>query len=1030
MSRTTLQQLDSGLTEAKKLLGQLQSRHEIRKEKVAAIAAQKTFSAGGESLELESQTQGSDLDGDQKTIGVKVGSGAVTVTGSETQVHAVDTSGNRIETPDMAGSGLMDGEESPPIAAHTRMEHSSSTSVGYDASKSRVTMGRSNSTNQVDFEGDDPNATAEENQKKRGERTRTRTHKESVDVSVGSDGASMSMKFEDSDSQTGASNTTSMGMGVDREGNVTSSASESHTVKNDMGGTDTTSTSVKANLATGELSGKRTMTSVDKDGDGGSVDVGGGVNASAGTANLSLGATGKVADKENPGKSKDAVSVKASGAVDTHLDDGRGLGVSGEYSQDVMGFTLSVGGGYDFVVYNPVVDHKTGVVTVKAAVKSSTKGGAGMMHKGTGLTGSMAQAEGRELIKKFGSLQEAQEWFALPREQIMKEMTGFAGVLSEGESRSMSESDESKVGGSAKLKAVSIGHEETSKTEFSYSEKGGKNGQITITIAVKESEGSKTTVGGSVGAVDASVGQSDSASQGRSYSFVLNQNNENYEELRKELRNAGTVKELEALRDDARFKDHVGKETISSSEGSSTGFKTGAAKGAVSVGSTQRSEKKSSVTRDDDTLTGEFSGKQGIKIDGSLGGVSAAVDQEEGVQTSLNSAGQREVDLQKQIKMEGLLSWITSYKTKLSGYKVSDKDFAKVEIRAKDKQKWGWCNCYPRVDAQEAWENLRKRILQPRTHWSWFDPEWAELDFDMLRKLLQMAEVADYMGDFASKGGHDGWVSMLRNWGQRPGLNAEHSTAEDLGSEYEWKSALKKEQALYYKIETQVEVLPKKIEKMFQEYDINGAENLCLPLLKNIETVRKGISSYDGFDSKRALIEMLKSLDEMEQTVRFQLSLVEEGGQSTEEGYEEQLRTEIQQILSRCSRAKKAETQLLTTMRNEFPDEIVPESESYLDTGIAMFKAGYAAVTPNDSWHYWDEVIELYDQWIKDIRDCRKLYAQTSLSERDWEVSTDGQANRNDALEPDAREFIRLALKGATWDKDKLKRSLSRYLKY
>ena len=102
-------------------------------------------------------------------------------------------------------------------------------------------------------------------------------------------------------------------------------------------------------------------------------------------------------------------------------------------------------------------------------------------------------------------------------------MTGFAGVLSEGESRSMSESDESSLGGSAQLKAVSIGHEETSKTEFSYSEKGGKNGQITITIAVKESEGSKTTVGGSVGAVDASVGQSDSASQGRSYSFVLNQ---------------------------------------------------------------------------------------------------------------------------------------------------------------------------------------------------------------------------------------------------------------------------------------------------------------------------------------------------------------------------------------------------------------------------------------------------------------------------------------------------------------------------
>jgi hypothetical protein len=1015
MSQAALDQISASLTRAEKLLGELETRHESKKEKVSARAARdearEVFAGGGEAVSIESTTTGESLDGDKSSVGLKLGSGAATLSMSETDVHAVDASGKSIETPDLEGAGRLEGEDQAFIDEHGNYKVSSTTSVGIDGSRGELSLGRSNTTTRVDFEGDDPDATAKENEEKRAERTRTRTNKESVSVSAGPDGASMNMEFEESDSKTGTSDSTSMGMGVDSEGNVTTRVGETHVEKNDMGGKDTTSTSGSVNLSTGEVSANRSSSSVDKDGDGGRVDVGGGVNAKEGKANISLGATGLEADPDKPGESRDAVSVRASGAIDTHLDDGRGAGVSGEVSQDIKGFTLSIGGGYDFVVYNPELDKETGIVTVKASVQSSVKGGAGLTPGGTGISASISQAEGKELVKKFTSMKEAQVWFDQPREKIMKEMTGFDGALGEGESRSTSESEEMTVGGKAKVKAVDIGYEESSKTELEYKETGGKDGQITITVTVKESGSTSASAAGSVGAVDASIGQTEASSQGRSYDFVLNQNAEDYEALRKELRNAGTVERIEALRDDPRFKNHVGKETISSSEESSTDFQTGAGKGALSVGTQQRSKKESSVTRDQETLSAEFSGSEGTALKGSLVGVKAGVDVEEGAHASLESDGEREVDLHRQVKMEGLLGWISSYKKKLSGYKIDEKHFVKVEARAADAKKWSGCNIYPRRDALEAWKTLRERILQPRTDWEWFDSDWVDLDFDMLRKLLQMAEVADFMSKWASKGGYEGWENMLRNWGQNRNLYASRSNAEDLGSEYEWKDELDKQRKVYDGLEAQIEKLPGMVDKAMMNGKEPEMEKHCEALIRNIDTLRKSLSAFEDYDSKRALIEMLQALDNMENEVHLQKGRCIDGGQSTEDSYQEQLLREIDQILARCKRAKQAEEQLLKKMRDEFSDEIIPESEGLIDVGMAMFKSAGAALSQDKSWEYKTPMVELYDKWVKDIRACRKLYEQTSLPTNDWEISAGSDFPRNADLEPNTREFIRLVKK-------------------
>ena len=70
------------------------------------------------------------------------------------------------------------------------------------------------------------------------------------------------------------------------------------------------------------------------------------------------------------------------------------------------------------------------------------------------------------------------------------------------------------------------------------------------------------------------------------------------------------------------------------------------------------------------------------------------------------------------------------------------------------------------------------------------------------------------------------------------------------------------------------------------------------------------------------------------------------------------------------------------------------------------------------------ESVEVTSHSAPESVTARKRYVPS------FKLRRNGQTNRNDALEPDAREFIRVALKGATWDKDKLKRTLSRYLKY
>jgi hypothetical protein len=407
-------------------------------------------------------------------------------------------------------------------------------------------------------------------------------------------------------------------------------------------------------------------------------------------------------------------------------------------------------------------------------------------------------------------------------------------------------------------------------------------------------------------------------------------------------------------------------EVYESEESGSLGVETSVAGGAAKVGRAQSRKKSSKVTRDGHNLSGEFEGEQGNSMSGTALGAKNEASQTTGAKTELTPDGKQLADFNQEMSLEGLLAVLARYKSKLQGHKIGNKGVRAIIRRAKNTKKWDRMYIHPNAAGDKAWNDLGSYMVNPSIKWPWFQMEWADIPGaeDQIVKLCRMAHIADYMSNWARKGGMEAWQRVLNEWNPT-------SQGGDIGTRFEWKGDLKPLKKIYDQLFKEMQSLDSILSKLDNDF---ARRAWLASRLTKIELVRISILKFDDFDDNRAKIEMVSSLDKWKEQAIDALGKLEAPTKKSKpsrygSGPEpKQKPSGLSKILGQI----ETKLDLLLVCKGEEKKIMKEYDGCRSNTSRAKVE---------------DKYVNLWETWVREIRRTRSLYTKAEIPVEQWKVS-------------------------------------------
>jgi hypothetical protein len=350
--------------------------------------------------------------------------------------------------------------------------------------------------------------------------------------------------------------------------------------------------------------------------------------------------------------------------------------------------------------------------------------------------------------------------------------------------------------------------------------------------------------------------------------------------------------------------------------------------------------------------------------------------------------------------------------TRIRAATVSEKSFETLLSRANDAAMWMSCCAEP--DSNDAWRDLRSRLLSPRP-----DAAWTEEDPAMAPRLDQ----ARAMAEFAQcEDGPQILENLCNHYGEQRGRDT-----EDLAVLAEWPPGLAATKVRYDAAVAQVGTLDADLAAMAGGADsVSRGEAHCRGLEAAFIGVYSGVSTSTDYRDARAQADLLATISDLQFQVAdrrvrmadvMTISCEEparevEANQSTEEdgalvppspeGWEideRAARQEIVLLMRDLLNYKASERRLVAQMWASAPQP----GESLLDM---IWSAVTLSVDPSAVFELTGQVSELWEGWIARIRTLREAYVRAGVPSDEWMVTSAPGDKRNLDYEPDIEDVV------------------------
>lgn len=603
----------------------------------------------------------------------------------------------------------------------------------------------------------------------------------------------------------------------------------------------------------------------------------------------------------------------------------------------------------------------------------------------------------------------------------------FAKGLPEGQSISLDLSGQVDVGAQAKSGAFGAQASGSVSWKRSVQVATGKAEDGTPVVNVTLSFSSSEEAGGGGSAMGAEFQIKGGESEGNSFGFRLVQAHPSYKDWFDEIKTLRTPDEARAFA--TTQPELVASRSWSAGKTSQIGSGMAGESGPKIV---QSSSLENTAQVDGGKVTGAGKGSSAVELGGvasSTDRVDATVDEDGGMSMDVGTTtgmvdplrGARELvgnltdktsgTVQDQAqaalaKGSGALTELLTKKYEdLKGYKVSPSDFEVVLRRAADKKNWSDCSLSPRTI--EAWETLRKALINPVP-----EGEWVAMDTSsgqqQSKQVARAHALATFMADYGYAA-EEALENVLRHWGEGPGHQTVNSGA-DLGGKYEWPSSLSKERTKFETVEGQVKSAAQTLAKL--KGDLAAVERFAKPLFLDLTVVGEAVKSSADITSERARAEMTTKINgliaELRTAVDAAKAAAAPAGVSgaAADPQAEARQREIDAVKRELWDMRQKEAKLFDSARGQMRaihGGSMKDEDFLLGSISATFSEDIEAAVK-----VLHEVSELHEYWITRILRLRELYREAATPDSSRVVSMDAKGARNANYEPHIEELIKI----------------------
>ena len=562
-----------------------------------------------------------------------------------------------------------------------------------------------------------------------------------------------------------------------------------------------------------------------------------------------------------------------------------------------------------------------------------------------------------------------------------------------------------------------------------------KDGTVVVTLGFVDADKLEGSLSGNFEGATGKVGASHEVSDGESYTFRLDPTQPDYQTCYGAITGKLTRESVKALYADPMMKKHAEKQTISDQhkDGHTVemGVNVAGVNPRLAIGHEEQESKDVTVAHDGATGTIASSASDSATPWG-VGGAT----QTNGVSSNVGAGGQMNIDFEQtdeaspspaewfrnvgtQIKGwfvkddkpvttrdilagglaktpgERVKELLDKQYSRLSGYKVSPADVDTLFGRAIDSNKWMSAAASGRI--LDGWRQLRSALLDPDVDMSLVPDPSDALQLQKATKLAQAQALADFMHQSGSDG-YDAYVRVLREYGAT--LQRE-STADDLGTRYEWPESLSKYRVMYEAAAAKADQIPALFGELTGKPD--GARKWHAMTDKQItalDAVHAAIAASKDIYSERARAEMLDACS----TKKAQFTAAAK--------YFDRAATPADPTMAPRTEASEAEVGATLFAQARIP-ALLTDLAGFKMKERELFQQGEAALVTwfgqKDALPVMSQLRELYEFWVAKVKELRRLYTIAKVPQDQWQVST-GPSDRRHAAstEPYADGMIKI----------------------
>jgi len=603
-----------------------------------------------------------------------------------------------------------------------------------------------------------------------------------------------------------------------------------------------------------------------------------------------------------------------------------------------------------------------------------------------------------------------------------------ASLMSKGEGISFSGNAEVEGSAGINIKGVGVsGKKGTSRQYGIKIVRTAKGIEMTVTLGSKDT--SSVTVEGGYETASIGAGSSNESGQLFSMTFVLNPEDQAFDNLYGEIKSTLTKEGLEKLA--RKHKNLLKSKTDTTSTKDRKNINESA--GGVKFSIATENLLNESITENTKNLNSKHTGSESLEGAFDIFGFNASkYTHTQGLTSNVSANKNNEAELSMVLtdneKHTNYLRelWGTQVE-RLIEYDVDTNDMKEFINRARNKAIWKRANFSWKTSS--AWNRLRIELLNPHPKKEWINADKSK-GKSFAKKIAQAHALAEFMSKNAqSNHGYESYKYVLREWGGGTGFNMKKSRAKDLGVLWEWPNSLKRTRSKFYSLKKQIFRLK---DRYLTLQNIEKDRDLSKKILKGLVEVKVKIQYCHDFSELRAQLEMLLAIDRLIEKVSLKL-----------ENFDTQVETVKNQISLPIDMSSELTSKELLSEYNQQNENnlmslplgelnvnpITLQRIDSIESALEMEQGIYETLlnnahnsTPSEygggytgTWWFWKTSVEakkniekagkMHEEWITRIRELRSLYAAAGIPKEKWNVKPDRKSAPR-SLDPDIKKLI------------------------